>query len=108
MTFRRLDFPVTLTASGAGSVQIQNNNSAMLWTVRQLSLITSPTSQAVCVITTPTGIVDTAYFAGTGDVAGGDPPIYLQPADYLTLTWSLGPANGVGLCTCYLDEDPLV
>ena len=107
MAFRRLEFPVTLDANGAGTVQIQNNNSAMLWIVRQLSLITSPTSSATCVVTTPTGIVDTAYFAGTGDVAGGEPPIYLQPADYLLLTWALGPANGLGLCTCYLDEVPL-
>lgn len=103
---KRADYPCTLNASGAGTIQITNNNSFMVWKITQLSVISVPTSAAVCVVSPPTGIVDTAYFAGTGDTAGGD-PYWLHAGDFLELEWSSGPANGVGLCTIYYYEIPV-
>jgi hypothetical protein len=48
------------------------------------------------------GIVDTSYFAGTGDTTEGE--YYLEPGDYLELTWTSGPANGTGLATYFYEE----
>lgn len=102
---KRQDLPVPLNASGNGSGQIINNNSAVMWKVEQVSVVTSPrTSGATCELTPPTGIIDTSYFAGTGDVAGGDPPIYLTHGDYITCTFANGPANGQGIVTYYYEE----
>lgn len=101
----RADAPAQLDATGSGKALIQNNNSAALWIVRQISLITAPvTSGTTCTVRPPTGIVDTSYFAGTGDVAGGDPPIYLRSGEYIELEWENGPANGTGVCTYFYDE----
>lgn len=101
----RQNVTVQLDASGAGESRIDNNNASTLWVVRQLSVITAPQrAGATCTVTLPTGIVDTAYFAGTGDVAGGDPPIYLRSGEFLRLTWANGPANGTGIATYYYDE----
>jgi hypothetical protein len=94
-----------LSAAGAGVGIIQNNNSGVFWRVTQISVITIPVSSGcTCVVAPQIGFVDTAYFAGTGDVAGGDPPIYLYQGQTITLTWSAGPANGFGECTYYYDE----
>lgn len=94
-----------LDASGNGESRIENFNAGALWIVRQISVLCSPvTSGGICRVTPPTGIVDTSYFAGTGDVAGGDPPIYLYTGDFIKLTWEDGPASGQGICTYYFDE----
>lgn len=101
----RRDASVNLNASGAGQGVIRNDNSAALWIVRQISVIANPTRSGTTVVTrTPNGIVDTSYFAGTGDVAGGDPPIYLRSGEAITLDWTSGPPSGVGQCTFYYDE----
>jgi hypothetical protein len=93
-----------LNAAGNGSGEIRNNNAATMMVIVQLSVITAPTSSGcTCVVTPPTGIVDTSYFAGTGDVAGGEPH-FLMPGDSLKLTWSSGPANGQGIATYYYWE----
>jgi len=104
VTFKR-DVNVTqFNASGAGSNQIQNNNNAALWKISQLSVITSPQQSGVrCVITPPTGIVDTSYFAGTGDSTIGE-AYYLEPSDFLQLTWTNGPPGGQGICTFFYEE----
>jgi hypothetical protein len=92
-----------LSATGAGVGTIRNDNSAVIVVIYQLSVITSPTSSgATCTVTPPTGIVDTSYFAGTGDVAQG--VYYLEHSDFLTLTWASGPANGQGIATYFFDE----
>lgn len=96
-----------LNASGAGVNQIVNGNSSSMWKIVQLSVITAPTiSGCTCTVAPPTGIVDTSYFAGTGDVAGGEPH-WLLPGDFLQLTWTGGPVNGQGICTYYFAELPL-
>lgn len=94
-----------LDANGNGSSIIQNNNSAIVMMIVQLSVISEPTSAAICTVTYPTGIMDTAYFAGQGDVAGQEPE-YLYSSDFLTLTWSGGPANGQGIATYMFFELP--
>lgn len=95
----RKNLAIRLNASGNGTDRIVNNNSARLWVVVQLSIITSPTSSGcTCVVTPPTGIMDTSYFAGTGDVAGGEPE-FLYEGDYLELAFANGPANGTGIAT---------
>lgn len=103
---RRGDNVTTLNASGAGSNTITNNNSARVMVIVQLSLITSPTIDGcTCVVTPPTGVVDTSYFAGTGDVAG-DEPHFLFASDFLKLDWTSGPASGQGIATYYFYEVP--
>ena len=88
-----------LNASGSGSSRIANENSALMWVVIQISVLTNPTiSGCTCRLTPPAGIIDTSYFAGTGDVAG-DEPVFLFSADFIDLTWTNGPANGVGIAT---------
>lgn len=102
---KRLISIASLNSSGTGESRIQNNNSGTLWIVRQISVITSPTaSGTTCTLTLPAGIVDTSYFAGTGDVAGGDPPIYLHAGDFIGLVWSQGPSGGQGIATAFYDE----
>jgi hypothetical protein len=89
-----------LNSSGAGVGFIRNDNAAVLLVIGQLSVITKPTSSgATCTITPPIGIVDTSYFAGTGDVAWG--LYWIEPGSYLQLTWASGPANGVGVCSYF-------
>lgn len=102
---QKRNFITDLSAAGGGVGQIANNNAAKLWVVRQISLISNPTSSgATCTVKWPIGIVDTSYFAGTGDVAGGDPPIYLYSGEYLELVWEGGPANGQGIASVIFDE----
>lgn len=104
---QRRDLPTTLSALGAGVGQIVNNNSSQLWVIIQLSLITAPTKAGcTCVVTPPTGIVDTSYFAGTGDVAG-DEPHFLYHGDSLNLIWTGGPPGGQGIATYYYYEVPM-
>jgi hypothetical protein len=92
-----------LDGTGAGNNQIRNDNAAATLVIFQLSLITTPTSSgATCTVTPPIGIVDTSYFAGTGDIAWG--AWMILPDDYLTLTWANGPANGVGVASYYFAE----
>lgn len=103
----------TLNASGALlGMRITNNNASALWIIRQVSLICSPLSTGLrpggvtCVVTPPTGVVDTSYFAGTGDTMGGDPAFYCYSGEYLNLDWSSG-AFAAGLqaiATYYYDE----
>ena len=97
--------PVALNASGVGTGQLVNGNSAAMWVIVSLSLITTPTSSAVCVMTPPTGIINTSYFAGTGDQFDG--PHFLYHGDSINFAWSSGPANGQGLCTYEFYELPL-
>lgn len=98
-----------LNASGVGESFITNNNAGKLWIVRQISLITNPeTAGCTCTVRFPTGILDTSYLAGTGDVAGGDPPVYLYSGDFLKLVWAAGPVNGQGICTFIFDEVDIV
>lgn len=95
----------TLDSGGNGTARISNQNSATLWIVRQVSVITSPRSDGcTCTLTPPIGIIDTSYFAGTGDVAGGDPPIFLRAGDFIDAIFENGPASGVGIVTYYYDE----
>jgi hypothetical protein len=94
-----------LDSSGAGTDQITNPNSAALWVIQSLSLITVPTSNAQCVLTPPTGVINTSYFAGTGDLAEG--PHFLYHGDQINLAWSSGPANGQGICTYEYYEVPI-
>lgn len=96
-----------LDANGAGIDQIQNLNAAVVMKLVQLSVISNPTSStAQCTVTYPAGgIMDTAYFAGTGDQAGGEPE-YLYNGDFVQLTWSNGPANGQGIATYVFYELP--
>lgn len=106
----RRDLPIPLSTSGTASDKFVNNNSAALWVVRQISLIsTNPLigGGLTCTVRPPTGIIDTSYFAGTGDVAGGDPPIYLRSSEYIELTWSQATsvqAGLVGLASFFYDE----
>lgn len=88
-----------LNASGSGTNIIQNNNAATTMVVVALSVITVPagTGATTCKLTPPTGIIDTSYFAGTGDVAYG--VYFLPPGDSITLTWTNGPASGQGVAT---------
>ena len=96
-----------LNASGNGNNQLQNNNSARLWVIVQISVITAPEAPGcTCKLSPPTGIVDTSYFAGTGDVAGGE-PYFLFSGDFVAFTWTNGPANGQGLATYFYYEVPL-
>lgn len=93
----------SLDASGNGQSFIQNMNAGSLWLVRQVSVITSPEAAgATCTLTPPTGIIDTSYFAGTGDTAQG--VYYLHSGDFIKLTWRNGPPNGQGIATYYYDE----
>jgi len=91
-----------LNASGDGSDQIRNNNAAVLWVVVQVSVITVPTSTATATLKPPTGIIDTSYFAGTGDSAVG--AYILLPGDYVEITYDGGPANGQGTATYIYHE----
>lgn len=94
-------------AQGAGTATISNQNSATIWVVVQLSLIMVPTaSGGECVVRYPNGIMDTAYFAGTGDQAGGEPE-FLYADDYLTLDWTAGQPGGQGIATFQYYELPL-
>jgi len=103
MAIRRDNNVTRLSAAGAGVGRIQNSNSASVWIIGMLSVITSPTSSGcTCVVTPPTGIVDTSYFAGTGDTAQG--MYVLMSGDYLDLTWSGGPASGQGIATYIYQE----
>lgn len=104
---RRDNLSTALSSAGAGVGTISNQNASMIRVIVQLSLISSPTASGCqCVVAPPTGIMDTSYFAGTGDVAG-DEPHFLMPSDYITLTWSGGPVSGQGICTYYYYEVPL-
>lgn len=96
----------TLDSNGTGTARISNQNSAVLWVVRQISVVTNPRVSSGCsaTLTLPVGIIDTTYFAGTGAAAGGDPPIYLRSGDFIDVTFENGPANGVGIVTYFYDE----
>lgn len=97
--------PTQLDASGNGEGRITNNNSAALWIVRQISLISQPTrTGGICELRLPEGIIDTGYFAGTGSAAGGDPPIWLYGGDFIRLVWIGCAPNGQGVCTYFYDE----
>lgn len=102
---RRANLTTKLSAAGGGTDQIINNNSAFIWVVVALSVITSPTSAAVCVFTPPTGIINTSYFAGTGDLFEG--PHFLYHGDSINVAYSGGPANGQGLITYEYYEVPI-
>lgn len=92
-----------LNASGNGTNRVQNNNAATVWKIEQFSLITNPigSSACTCVMQPTTGVIDTSYFAGTGDVAGGDPPMWIFTGDYVDFIWTGGPANGSGIVTYF-------
>lgn len=97
-----------LDGTGAGVGTINNENSGVILVIVQLSVITSPiqtTTACSCRVQPPTGIMDTSYFAGTGDVAG-DEPYFLYSSDFLTLTWSGGPINGQGIASYQYYEVP--
>ncbi len=103
--YQRKDSVATLNASGNGSSVIRNDNAASILIIRQISVISVPTaSGCTCTAAPPTGVIDTAYFAGTGDVFGGEPAHYLYSGDYITLTWTKGAPNGQGIATYYYDE----
>lgn len=98
----------TLNSSGAGTGRIQNNNAAVLWVLFQVSVVSSPNQSSgncQCRLTPPTGVIDTSYFAGTGDTAPG--VYFLYPMDFIDHTWSGGPASGRGIVTYQYLEVPL-
>lgn len=98
----RNDHVTPLNASGAGTSRLANNNAAALWIIYQISFITSPTSSAICTIKPPTGVIDTGYFAGTGDKAIG--AYFLRGGEFIEFVWSGGPASGSGIATYFYDE----
>lgn len=97
---KRDNYVTPLDTAGAGTGRIENNNSAIMLVIIQLSLVTSPRQASAncrCEIRPVTGFVDTSYFAGTGDSARG--VYFVYPGDVLELVWSGGPANGQGIAT---------
>lgn len=101
---KRANLVTALNASGAGADQIVNVNSAFIWVIVALSVITVPTSSATCTFAPPTGIINTSYFAGTGDLFEG--PHFLYHGDAINVTYASGPANGQGLITYEYYEVP--
>ena len=98
---------VPLNASGAGTDQIQNVNSAVVWAVEKLAIKSSPTaSGCTCAVSFSIGDLDTSYFAGTGDVATGTPE-YLEPGEVMTFAFTNGPPNGRGIVTYTFREEAL-
>lgn len=97
-----------IDGNGRGQVRISNQNSTTLWIVRQISVLVSPAVDGpICRLTLAIGIIDTAYFAGRGDSAGGDPPIYLRPGDFIDASFEQVPIGSTGFVTYYYDEVPL-
>lgn len=98
---------VTLDSSGAGTVRIQNNNVAAVWIVRQVTVRTNPaTPGAIANLFQGVNFVCTLYFAGQGDTAGGEPPLFLDPGEYVDAVFTGGPASGQAVMTLYYDEVP--
>lgn len=96
---------VTLNAQGVGSVIIQNNNVAAQWRVEQVSLRTVPPIAGVtCMLYQNVQLIDTSYFAGTGDNAAGDPPVYLNSGEFIRADFTQGPANGQAIVVAYYEE----
>ncbi len=91
----------------AGTAQFVNNNSAVRYVVRGISLRTSPkTSGTTCDVYLVLDYIDTSYFAGTGDTASGEN--YVNPGEYIQFDWTSGPSGGQGLASVYYDEEWLV
>lgn len=103
LAFKRDISVCTIAANGTGQNVIQNNNSGVIMRLDQVSVITSPTSNAFAQLRPPTGFIDTSYVAGTGDTTEG-PPIYLFPGDALIVDWTDGPAGGQGQVTYHFTE----
>lgn len=96
---------VALDGTGAGTVRIQNNNVSAQWVVGQVSVRTvPPIAGCTANLFQNVQLVTTSYFAGTGDNAGGDPPVYLSPGEYIDVAFSNGPANGQAIATAYYTE----
>jgi hypothetical protein len=78
-----------------------------MWIVRQITIKTNP-AQSGCTaqVFQNLNFVATSYFAGTGDTAGGEPPMYLDPGEYIDVVFTGGPASGQGVVTLYYDEVP--
>lgn len=92
-----------LDANGDGVGTLYNNNSGVMMVIFGLAVITNPViSGCTCIVTPPIGVVDTSYFAGTGDVAQGI--YYLRAGSFLKLTWDNGPHNGKGIATYFYHE----
>lgn len=99
----------TFDANGASQERIVNGLSSVLWIVAQLSVVCQPKQSGPTCSLYQNGVyfIDTSYFAGTGDTAGGDPETYLFGGDYILLDWSGGTPGGQWVCTYYYREVPL-
>lgn len=103
LAFKRDISVATFDVNGNTFNQIQNQNSAVIMRLDQVSLITAPESNAIAKLKPPTGFVDTSYVAGTGDTTEG-PPIYLFPGDFLVVDWTGGIAGAQAIVTYFFTE----
>lgn len=94
-----------LNALGAGNVRIQQQQVGKQWKISQVSIKTIPAAPGCTADLVQNGqLIATSYFAGTGDVAGGDPPLYLDAGEYIEVQFTGGPANGQGIVNAIYEE----
>src|SRR5262245_56184745 len=92
----------TVNAAGAATVSFTPRGS-QLYRVTQVAveMAASGAGSAVCAIRRNGALVTPVV--GTGDAAGGDPPIWLWPGDSLTVEWTSAPVGAVGKATIFYD-----
>lgn len=90
---------VALDASGAGSVVLGPERGGERWSVTRMAVQNTSALRTDCAIYRDIISSQTMLFgssAGNSDVASGDPPLELQPANRLIVVWSGGTPGAIG------------
>lgn len=79
-------FNAKVDSNGLAVITFGPTDSYFNWSVSQVSIemLTAPVG-ATCVMRKGGAFV--TFLIATGDVAGGDPPLFLRPGDRVTITW---------------------
>ena len=95
MGYGEASYDGAVTAAGTLAVTFGPGARTRHWTVSQVS-VEMPTAPLGCACDLrKSGRLVTPLVA-TGDVAGGDPPVVLQGADTLTVTWTGATPGDIG------------
>jgi hypothetical protein len=94
----------TVTAAGTLTVTVTPSSSTT-WEITQITTeMTTAPAGAICVIR-KNGLKVTDMI-GSGDAAGGDPPVILRPADRLTVEWASCTPGDTGTVGIFYNQYP--
>lgn len=96
-------YTATVGAAGTATVTISTGSRTRFWSLQQISIELASAPVGATANIRKNGVLISAMIP-TGDAAGGDPPIPLNPQDSVTVNWAGCTPGTVGRVYVVFDE----